>query len=509
MTLVASLASTFVTGIACGPKKNVVETVDATGATDPKTRFTHGVQLLKSPAKDGSIDYGTAYGDFDFASSGTDKALQTKANFNAGWTAEQLGKLDDAEKHYKAAWDADNSYEKAFFSLARVLEGEGKNDDAVALYKGYVDAHADKLDVRSEYANALALAKKYDEAIAQAQQILMKDPKNAGAYRTLSAMYYAQGNYGMSQICSEKALTLNAGDPGTYNNLGVTFLLENDEASAIDKFKTALKLAPTNYESNMNLGYVALNSGDYKLALDCFTAASKADSASVDAKIGLAVAERGSKQYDKAAALYDEIIKADPQNKLAYFNASTLHEKYTKDYKRALKYLTAWADLNQGKLAPDDEVFKREDRVKESQTIEEARQAAEAAKIKAAKERDERNAKLLADLKASVDELKKKVDTNKACIGDAGDDAAMFLEQAADVFTANDGKGDPSSAPDLKTMLDSTITPEVDAAIAAGCAGAAPAPGGAAPAPGGTPAPDAPPAGGTPAPAPTPATPPK
>ena len=48
--------------------------------------------------------------------------------------------------------------------------------------------------------------------------------------------------------------------------MGVTYLIQGDEPAAIEKFKTAIKLDSTNFESNMNLGYVALNSGDYALA---------------------------------------------------------------------------------------------------------------------------------------------------------------------------------------------------------------------------------------------------
>jgi tetratricopeptide (TPR) repeat protein len=469
-------------GISPGCKPSApVETLAEEDSQNPTKNFQNGVALLTTPDRNGLIDYATAYTRFTTAANlaGGDASLEAKAHYNAAWVAEVLGKPTDAETHFRAAYEADAANEKAMFSLARVLTEQGKHAEAVALYRGYVTAHPDTLEVRNDLVTALSEAGMYEEAIAEAQQILMKDPKNATVYRNLSAMYYKQGNYGMSQLCSEKSLGLNEGDPGTYNNLGVTFLLQNDEQAAIEKFKTAVKLDGDNYESNMNLGFVALNSGDYALALNCFQQASTANPASVDARLGLAVALRGTMDYEKAGAVYDEIIRTDPQNEVAYFNAATLHEKYTKDYTRAQKILEAYIEAKSGTIGPTHEVFTRIEAVKASKAEEEAKEAERKRVEEEKRLREERALAVLKELEGTVSSMKAKISTNGACLDPTMVEEINMMIEQADLVIA---EKDTGMATDVKTMLSDAYGPMLDQAILDSCGGAAPTP----PAPEGT-----------------------
>ena len=48
----------------------------------------------------------------------------------------------------------------------------------------------------------------------------------------------------------------------------------------------------------------------------------------------------------QAGELYDEILDAEKNNEVAYFNAATLYAKYMKDYKKALKTLETYVAEN-------------------------------------------------------------------------------------------------------------------------------------------------------------------
>ena len=235
--------------VGCGPKKPSAE---EDGVVNPRQAFLDGVNLLKTPGKDGEIDYASAY--TKFVSAADAKADYAKAHFNAAWTSERLGKLDQAASHYRQALQIDPGYSQALFSLGAVLSQSGQGVEAVELYKGAVEKSPDDMQVRNALMEALTAANMYDEAIAQAKEILLQDPKNVGAYRNLSRLYFAKGDYGMSQLCAEKAKTLAEGDAGIYNNIGVTYLVMNDEPAAIAEFETARKLNPQSLEANLNLG---------------------------------------------------------------------------------------------------------------------------------------------------------------------------------------------------------------------------------------------------------------
>lgn len=452
--------------------------------TDPKENFESGVTYLSNPdAKTGLIDYSTAYSRFNKA---VELGAGPKAMYNAGWTAEQLGQLADAEANYRKAWEADPAYEAAMFSLARVLEEQGKFGEAVTIHKANVDKNPQNWDARSDYVSSLVKAQRYDEAISEAQEILRHKKDDPAVYRNLSAMYYAQKNYGMSQLTAEKALSINQSDPGIYNNMGVTHLIQGDEPAAIEKFQKARELSGTNFEANMNLGWVALNSGDYALAKTCFDAATQGNPSNLDAKLGLAISLRGAKDYEGAEELYNQIIAANPKYEAAYFNAAALHSRYTKEFPKAQKYLDTYITV----MAPpaNHAVFGLKAEVDQLQAAEEEKRRLEAEAKKAEEERQKRNEELLTNMANAINGAKTKL--TASCIDPAfAEEMNMVLEQAQQVVDSKEA----DMAPDMQQMLDAYI-PQLDE-MAAACSGApAPAPEGAAPAPEGgeAPAPEAP-----------------
>lgn len=481
--LILALAASIPAIEACGHKTDVQSFDTATLAVDPKANFVMGVQTLENPdKKTGVVDYEAAYRYFrDSAQLGGG----AKAHFDAAWVAEVLGRPDDAITHYGKAWEADPSYKAALFSYARVLTANGRAADAVAAFKAAAEASPKDEDLRIELLLAMGDAGMYAEALTEARDLLLANPDDPAVYRSLSTIYDQKGDYGMARLCSEKALSLDSNDAGTFNNLGVVYLAQHDVPAAIDDFKKALELDPNAYEPNMNLGFIALDSGDYALAESTLDKAVKGDPESVEARIGLAVARRGMKDYAGAGALYDAVIKDEPCLEIAYFNAATLQEKYTKDFSAALRYLETYQTTCASEIKNPTEVTARVEAVKASKAEEERRKAEEAEKVRLEEERKKRNEELLSGLGTKLTELEGKVGANGSCLGESVvEEVSMFIETAREsVITP----GDASMAPDIQSMLDTYYGPMVDEAVTA-CGGGTPAPDG------GTPAPD----GGTP-----------
>lgn len=452
-------------GTGCPPKDN--NALSEEQALDPAANFQSGVTILQNTTRVGGVDYATAYDRFLKAEQlGAGK----KASFNAGYVAEMLGRMEDAAAHYQRAVEADPSYEAAVYSYGRVLAALERHADAVTLFEAFSAARPDDLDARNEYLLSLGRAGRYEEAERVAGEILLADPENVQTYRSLSSMYQAKGDFGMARLTADKAASLmETRDPGLLNNEGVAALLQGDEPGAIALFKEALALHPTNFEANLNLGFIALNSGDYALAMETLSKATQADPTSLDAKLGLAVAYRGMSDYDRADALYAEIIRADRTYDVAYFNAATLHEKYTRNYNKAIKYLEQYIDVHAGQLASDDPVYAAMERVRSSRAAEEARAAELAERRRLEEERRQRNAELLASMASAVSGYQAKFAANSACLDEGMKmEGEMILEQAQMVVEAQDA----DLAADIQMLLDG-YTPLWDEAIA-GCEGGAP-----------------------------------
>jgi tetratricopeptide (TPR) repeat protein len=436
-------------------------------ANDPAKNFAKGLEALQQK---GGANYDQAYGFFAKAESLSGKKT---ASFNAGWCAEQLGKPDVAEGHYRKALAADAAYAPAFDSLARVLKQLDKNDELVALYAKHLEGRGDDLVAMADYMDALVEAGKDAEAVAEGQAILRKNPNSDAVYRSLSGLYLRQGNLEMARLMGDKALALNDKDPNIFNNLGVVLLRNGDEPGAIAKFQTARQLDTNHYEANVNLGLLAVDAGDYALALECFDAALVHTPKSFEARLGRAVALRGMGQYADAGKIYDQLIAENPKQKIAYWNAATLNEKYVKDFTKAEKYLVAYKDSHVGQIGPDDAVFKRIEAVKAAKAAEEERKRVEAERKKAEEERQKRAAEALAAMDKQVGDFRAKIEANKACLDPmVVEEVSTVLDTVAEAIAAKD----TSSAQDMKSLLDDYYTSMLDEAIAATCATAAPAP---------------------------------
>jgi tetratricopeptide (TPR) repeat protein len=336
-------ALVFSTGFltACPEKKPPAPTAEEMASMAPDQAFSQAVSILQSPNRDGIVDYQAAY---DMLQIGIQNADSPNAflMFNAGWTAERLGKFDKARLHYRDALKAKPDFKNAMFNLGSLLTNQGNPEKAANVYRIYLEYAPNDLAVQNNLVDALLTAGDHDAAIAQARLILLQDEANISAYRNLSRIYYDQGRYGMALLTAEKTKILNDSDPGIYNNLGIIYLKQGDEASAIEAFKNALKLDPKSVEANLNLGWVALGSEDYVLAKARFEAVIQNVPENVNGLLGLAIAHRGQKEYKKAAKLYTTAIQIDPKNDLAYQNAAMLHQKYTNDFAQARKYLEDW-----------------------------------------------------------------------------------------------------------------------------------------------------------------------
>ena len=162
----------------------------------------------------------------------------------------------------------------------------------------------------------------------------------------------------------------------------------------------------------------------------------------------------------------------------AYFNAATLHERYTKDFGKAMKYLEDYRTSQAGNLSPSDPVFARMEEVRIAQEAEEEKKRIEAEKKRAEEERRRRNQELLASVGSSVTATRERIAGFTDCLDPMlVEEINMFLEQAQMIVDAEE----VDMAPDMQQMLNDYYLPMLEGSIAE-CSTAAPAAGGDTPA---------------------------
>lgn len=157
---------------------------DITGV--PDNLRPYNINTFKNIAFDKGIerynddDFDMAFEFFDLA--GDVDHRDTLIHYNAGFLANDLGKFEEAKKHFKYLLEVDE-YDKlnAYYFLVQILSGEDKNPEAAydIVIAGREDYPEDK--VLAEYEIQLLLQlNKMDEAMASIQEALKNDPDNAG-----------------------------------------------------------------------------------------------------------------------------------------------------------------------------------------------------------------------------------------------------------------------------------------------------------------------------------------
>lgn len=151
----------------------------------PDNLRPYSIFTLKNTAFDKAIerynseDYELAYEFFDLA--GKVDLADTTVHYNAGFLANDLGRTEDAKRHFGYLLDVEE-YNKlnAYYFLVQIQSGEQDPEGAYAtVMRGREDYPDDKSLAEYEIQLLLQLDK-MDEAMASIKEALKNDPENVG-----------------------------------------------------------------------------------------------------------------------------------------------------------------------------------------------------------------------------------------------------------------------------------------------------------------------------------------
>lgn len=240
--------------------------------------------------------------------------INTKAISELGSVYMQAGRLAKSEESYRKALTMLSDGEEQTttkYNLSAVLYEEGKLIDAEKYakeaYEGksFIKNNKSKANIVYNYAMILDKNEKQDLAIPLYQEVL----------------------------------DLNPSHNKTKINLGVMYMnLEPPEVDlALSLFNQVYQNDKNNFEVNNNLGSAYLSKEDYKNAILYFQNALRLESNNNAVRKNLANAYAKNEDYDNAKTTYTELIKLDSENWEAYLelakvcmqlNDNTSAEKY-------------------------------------------------------------------------------------------------------------------------------------------------------------------------------------
>jgi tetratricopeptide (TPR) repeat protein len=232
--------------------------------------------------------------------------------FDRAFAAHRDGRLDDAERGYRATLDSNPVHVDALHLLGVLRHQQGQHAEAAALVRRAVNLRPEDAALQLNLGNALKALGQIDDAIEQFRNALTLAPSFPMAHYNLGNAYASVGRHEDAADAFEKSLRLQPDDASSHNNLGNALHALGRHTEAIASFQRALELRPGHAGALNNLGMSlnALERADE--AIPRFQAALAAEPRFVAAHFNLANTLDALGRHAEAVASFQAALALQP-----------------------------------------------------------------------------------------------------------------------------------------------------------------------------------------------------
>jgi hypothetical protein len=125
----------------------------------------------------------------------------------------ELGRPDDAARHFKASLDAQPQSAAAHYNLGTALVMGRRLDQAITEYQRALAIDPQYANAHNNLGNVMLAIGKTDEAIREFTELVRLQPQSASALGNLAAAYAAARDFDRAAALADAALRLKPGEP--------------------------------------------------------------------------------------------------------------------------------------------------------------------------------------------------------------------------------------------------------------------------------------------------------
>ena len=276
--------------------------------------------------------------------------LTIKQALQKGITSHKEGKLQEAEKYYRAVISCQARHPDANHNLGVVAIGAGKVEKALTYFKVAVESNPKQGQFWLSYIEALIKNDRMDHArqvLKQGRALGLKGQKADALENKLSqssaANAFVTGNNKLSnqQIdnlislynCNNFRGTIKQGDilskqfpndPNIPNILGAAYSALGRYKEAIASYDRAIELKPNNAEAYNNMGSALKTIGNNVDAIASFNTAIKLKPDFVEANYNLGNVLKHLNRHEAALTSYNKAIDLRPDYAEAHYNLGNI-----------------------------------------------------------------------------------------------------------------------------------------------------------------------------------------
>lgn len=254
-----------------------------------------------------------------------------EAHYNLAILLADRGDLSVAERHLATAQQLAPNAEDVAVALSEVRRRRGDAQGAIDALRPFVKDNPGANHAPVKLIGALREGDKIEEAIAQAQQVLVRHAGDPRALSELALSYLDKGEIDTAELLSQEALKADAKSAIAERTAGLIKLNQGDDAVAFRHFARASELDPKDNTARLNVATVLLQAGIYDKAAAEFRTAFEAEPDNAAAALGLAAARRAQGKRDdtgpylEAEKLIKGVLEREPHNLDATYNLALLY----------------------------------------------------------------------------------------------------------------------------------------------------------------------------------------
>ncbi len=163
-------------------------------------------------------------------------------HLSAGLLHERQKELPAAEAEYKQVLAIDATSSDATIGLTNIYMKSGRLGDAEPLLRRLATDHPDDATIHLQLSRVLQAQGKKDDALAELQTAVKLAPANVEAQREVADLYTAAGKNDLAEIAYRALVAAQPNDAELHRGLGHALLLQKKFPEAQAEFLTALRL---------------------------------------------------------------------------------------------------------------------------------------------------------------------------------------------------------------------------------------------------------------------------
>lgn len=173
--------------------------------------------------------------------------------FALGLSHLDAGRLEEAEKCYRALVELDPRHAKAHTNLGLVLQQLGKDEEALRCYRAALAADPDLAQPWFNLGTALMAREENTAAVEHLSKAVHLDSSRAEWRAALGAAYQRAGQPLEALAHLRAAIEVDRESASAHNDLGISLLGSGDTSGAVAAFRQAHRLDPTMQSASSNM----------------------------------------------------------------------------------------------------------------------------------------------------------------------------------------------------------------------------------------------------------------